>query len=717
MKEETVYFDILGLWCGNCARSLERHLKKKDGIISAEVTYDGSLAKILYDSSILDISKVNAFAQELGQKAFISGNLANKNFQEEAIELDLQARFAVAFFFTTWIGLSSGLDYFTTVPMELDFYLNLLGFVFFLPILLYSAFPIFLMGLNSIKVLTINIDLVVTFTSLVSFAWSIYNLFVEKNGHVYFDSSSAIITIILLSKIIESKLKKGFVAEEIIDQTYKTIRNNDEVKLSLLDLKAGDVVILRPGDLVPASSELISESASFDFSLISGESSHINIKKSEGVPEGSRNIYSFTKIKLKKNACEGEYRNLILSYRDKLIKSGSLYKNLDSFAKYWSLSVIVLSFVAFVVNYYGFENTIEISFYRAWAVVVVACPCAILMSIPTLFYLFRKRLHRVSVHVNDVSCFEKYRVGMPVYFDKTGTLTENELRLFRYDKLGPFDDSLLSVLKHVQKELDSPFLYAFRDFPDLSMEKISSIQNIQYDAGMGVYFEFKNQKYSLVKSSLADNSVTTSDLYLEKRILARFVFEQKLRKSAFLMVNNLKQLKHPLFVLSGDSVKAVSIIAKLLNIDNYFSKKNPKEKASVLTGQEAVFVGEGLNDTLAFGVSSISFASYSANSQIQQICSVSILKDDLNLIPLTLNMMRFFKTMLNLNYFFGLSYNIVLIPLAMLGYMSPFASALSMFVSSVFLIWFNYFSTDLALKKYLKLITVIPVITKGEKDL
>lgn len=289
---------------------------------------------------------------------------------------------------------------------------------------------------------------------------------------------------------------------------------------------------------------------------------------------------------------------------------------------------------------------------------------------------------------------------MPIFFDKTGTLTKSELRLDKYEKIIPFDDSLFSVLKHVQKELKSPFFYAFCDFADLDRDQIGLIQNIHYCTGRGISFDFKEQKYSLMKSSSDDHLTSTSELYLQDKLIGRILFEQELRSSALSMVDKLKSLNHSLHILSGDNSNAVGRIAVALGIKNIFFGKNPKDKESIVSRERAIFAGEGLNDSFALRACSISFASYGASSPIQQISSLSVLKDDLNLIPITLKVMRFFKIMLNLNYILGLSYNLVLIPLALLGYMSPFISAITMLASSVMLIVLNIYSTKLALARY-----------------
>lgn len=686
---------IDGIHCSACIWLNEKVLFATNGVVEASINSTNNKATIVWDEEQVNLAEILSKINAVGYRAY-----AYDALHEEAVmnakRRDFYIKLLVGVFCVMnimWIAIAQYAGYFSGIDKSVRDILNYAEFILATPVLFYTGSAFFVGASIAIKTKTPNMDLLVITGATLAYIYSIYSMF-SRVGEVYFDSVAMIITFVFIGKFLEVLSKKR--ANDTLDglnflilSQVNVITNNQVVSKSVHDVKIGDIVILKAGDRALVDGVIISGEAGFDLSSLSGESLPLCLGVKDEIKSGAICLDGVVEYEVKASFENSLLNKIILMLENAVIKKPRIEQLANEISS--KFSFVILSIAAITFGYYflngGFENALVV----AISVIVIACPCALALATPvaTLSALGVGLKHRVIF--KESKFIETLAKCDIVVFDKTGTLTNANLKVKKFVKFKDIDDGLILALASASKH---PVSVAVANF--LSSKTPKRITDIKEVAAKGVSASFNGQP--LLGGSarfMCENGVKTDDgaqyfVCLSNEIVAKFELEDELKSGIKECIDELKRLNMGVFVLSGDSQKNVKKVADELGA-SYKAQVLPDEKAYfvqdlVKNGHRVVFVGDGINDSVAMTQAQIAVCMGSGADISLQKSDVALLNDDINAFCSSVRLSKKTLSIIKQNLVFSLCYNAFTIPLAVLGYVMPLFAALSMSLSSLVVI-------------------------------
>jgi Cu+-exporting ATPase len=516
----------------------------------------------------------------------------------------------------------------------------------------------------------------------------------------YFDSTTMILSIITLGHRLIDQIKtnadKNY--EKAVLEPPKTAHRlsgaeSEDIDVDYLDVD--DLVLVKTGEMIPVDGNVEEGIGYVDESSLTGESRERLVAPGDTLFGGTLLTSGPLRMKVSKIALDSLYSSIINEAYVLDQRKGRLSRISDRIAGIFTPAILLVSLVSFFIAFYGLGLSAENSVLRAVAVLCVSCPCAFGLAVPISAMSGYDRALRSGILFKTGDTFERIRKVKAIVFDKTGTLSTGHPVLT--GRAG--EDSYLPLVKAMEKASLHPLAKALLEsLRNVEEKEITGVQEIP---GVGVSYgnyvlgnlttaEGKEKKEAIVRF-LAENA--SSSLVLlsdEKEVLLAFAFTDALEGSAEDTVRKLREAGIQSYMLTGDRKEDAEKIAAEAGIppEHVYSEASPKDKARILREireKEGVigYVGDGINDTLALKESDLSFASYQACSIAASSADALLLKPDLHTILYALKVSE--KTYRNIveNFLWAIVYNASMIPLAILGILSPSLGALLMIVSNL----------------------------------
>lgn len=568
--------------------------------------------------------------------------------------------------------------------------------------LIFLGIPFIIRACKELKFKRFGMDFLISFASTIAYALSIYT--VIKGQDTHFHAVSMILSIISVGHFINNKLKalNGQKTADVTNYAATTALlkvGKDFVEADVDEVEEGDIVKVVAGALIPVDGFVESGSSNVDEKIINGESRSREVSSGDVVYASSTNLDNPIIVKASKSSLDSLFSNIINESYALDNSRGNLNKISDFIASIFVPLVILISIIAFLINFFALQKgNVEQSIIDAVAVLVVSCPCAFGLAVPLAslngYYLALKN----GILFKSGDTFERVKKINKIFFDKTGTLTKGELTIV--DMWG--DKDYLSLVKGLEENSSHPLAKSIiKELPDIESIKNLEVSEIK---GKGLeYNEFKLGSKDFVKDydisselqEFIDKNESTTVIYLakERRIVLAISLEDTIKDDAKEALAKLKDSGVETYMLTGDSKTYALSIGQQLGIkpSNIFSEVNPSEKGEIISqnrnkGDVICYVGDGINDLLALQKSDLSIASYQAADVASEKAEVKLLKDSLTLIPKTIKLSRHVYFNIIENFGWAFLYNACMIPLAVMGILSPTLSSVLMIVSNITLI-------------------------------
>jgi len=471
-----------------------------------------------------------------------------------------------------------------------------------------------------------------------------------------------------LMKLLAKKLQSAHLYDG-------TIIKDIEAK----NIKKDDKLLVNKYEKIYTDSTLLSNEAIFDPAALTGESLPITLSKNQTIPAGyillSENIdiISLTDYSLSNLA---EYERQIKEIEN---SQGKTEIFLDKFAKYYIFFVLIVSTLIFAF-FYLTNNSINTSLYNALSILVLSCPCSLVVVPPLRGLIILGRIAKKhSVLLKGADTLEKLTECSSIAFDKTGTLTENTFTLYEVVNLENTSNLIniaISLAKYsshpLSKCIYSTYLnYETIDFTDIIERQGYGMISSRYVLG--------NQKL-LEESQIKVLPTSKTTVYLgdkiNQKLLGYFTFETKIKLGVVSTINKLKSMNYNITILSGDKIEAVKDIANKLNISSYYAELLPEHKAEYLSkNSNYMFVGDGINDIKAATTAKFSFSIPSTNVELLMQSSDAVLLDSNieNIIP-TIIEAKNTKKMIWFAFFLAIIFKLFILILTLFGYSSIYLS-------------------------------------------
>ena len=692
--------------CIACVWLNEKILSLQEGIVSVNINYTNHKAVIVFDPAKIKISQIIHTIRQIGYDAHIYDSRIQEVYAKKQ-KRNYYIKMVVGIFCVMnimWIAVAQYAGYFSGISQEMRNILNFAGFVLATPVLFFSGSIFWRGAYVAIKYKMPNMDLLVISGATLAYIYSIYASFM--GGETYFESVAMIITFVLIGKFLEIRGKKSAV--DSLDTLNSQIPLSVNVKRGdIIEEKAveavevGEIVEVKPGDRIALDGELLSNEALCDESALNGESLPQSKKKGETIYSGSIVVNLSFCYQITKKFKESMMTRIISLVEDSLNARPRIQEIANQISRYFSSVVLTFALGTFLAWYLWIGVDFNQSLMVMVSVIIIACPCALALATPIASLVGLGEAFKRKIIFKEARFLETIAKANILVVDKTGTLTEGKLRVIG-EKNFAATQCDFEILRGMLEKSSHPITQAlkkhFGDFGNkVEIQAIEQInaRGIRAKVGDDIYIGGnlellqENGVESLEKLQEAENTI----FYFAKNscLLAEFQLEDSIKKGAKEAILAIEAMGIGVILLSGDNANVCKKVAENLGIKQYYAKQNPLQKADFIEdlrakGNVVVMAGDGINDSIALGKSNIAIAMGNGIDVAINISDIIILDSSVNGILEAFKIGRKTFKFIKENLLISLLYNVITIPLAMLGYVIPLIAAIAMSLSSLIVV-------------------------------
>ena len=693
MEEERRNLKVEGMTCNHCASTVLGIIKQEGG---GDIHVDYLMGEANFD--LKNAQKMDKILKRLESAGYKSNAEGSENQLQGSLS-DIEKKFL----FT----LPFSLTLFSHMFAPHDWLINNIWVQFFL------CLPVFMMGLyhfgrstfESIKSGHINMDILILIGSSSAFFYSIYGAIThygsaEVHDFLFFETTSTIITLVLLGYVIEHKAVQRTTT--ILRDLYKTqpekakklVQNGLNQDLEVVNassLVEDDIILVNTGDRIPADGMIIHGTLTLDEAMLTGESEHLQKEKGQEVFSGSLIVDGNGTLKVTKTGKESTIGKIIELVKQSRSDKPSVQKLADKISSIFVPTILILSSLTFIINYTLVDTGMSDAILRSIAVLVIACPCAMGLATPTAVSVGLGLAAKLGIIVKKASVFEEVNAIKTIVFDKTGTLTSGDLQISMNDLADGYDQELVwGIIKSLELRSNHPIAHRFLSLTDHISE--TPLENIEEVKGRGLKARYKSMNAQFGSAEFTGVSNSDADLFLtlDDKLITSFSVTDELKSDASDTIKFFTKKNLNTTILSGDSHKKTASIAQLLNITDFKGGQLPEDKLAELKHlkerTKVAMVGDGVNDSPALALADVGISIGNSNALAVDSAKVVIVGNKLELLQQLFKISDKVVLTIKQNLFWAFAYNLVAIPLAAAGYLDPMLAALSMAFSDVIVI-------------------------------
>ncbi|MWC29579.1 heavy metal translocating P-type ATPase [Paenibacillus sp. MMS18-CY102] len=726
-EQDQAMLHITGMTCATCAVRIEKGLKKMPGVSEATVNFALERASVTYDPALVDPEKLAGKVESLGygliRKPKPNGDAALATADPRQQEIRRQRwRTAVSAALSLpllWTMVSH-FSFASAIWLPELFMNQWFQLALAAPVQFIIGAPFYKGAFKALRNGSANMDVLVSLGTSAAFFYSLYESLrtLGAHGHMhspqlYYETSSVLITLILLGKLFEA-LAKGKSSEAIKTlmglgaKTATVIRGELEYRIPIEEVVAGDIIIVKPGEKIPVDGIVLEGNSAVDESMLTGESMPVKKRAGNDLFGATINRNGMLKIRATKVGADTALAQIIRVVEEAQGSKAPIQRVADRISGIFVPIVIGIAAATFAIWLFvdgtaAFANALE----KAIAVLVIACPCALGLATPTSIMAGTGRAAELGILFKGGECLEAAHRVDTVLLDKTGTVTNGKPELTDVLAGGTYaDQQLLRWVGAVERNSEHPLAVAIvRGIREMGIE-LPAAERFEAIPGYGV--RAKVEGYALL--------IGTSKLMKRHNIAAEHAFEQmagleKQGKTAMLIavngqyagiiavadtikstskaaVDRMHGMGIDVIMITGDNAATASAIAAEAGIRRVMAEVLPEGKALAVkqlqeAGRKVAMVGDGINDAPALAMADIGMAVGTGTDVAMETADVTLMRGDLASIPDAIQLSR--KTMANIkqNLFWALAYNIIGIPIAACGFLAPWLAGAAMALSSV----------------------------------
>lgn len=683
---------VKGMTCAHCSKTVETVMQSVG--VEAKVNLSQGTVTFKYDEGKISL----IYLQRLIKKA--GYNLVLPTDRKRFPWLEVRLYSAIAILILSLIGMIHHLGVHSEILQFFDapvFRLVLASIS-----LIVLGLPFNIRAIKNLKNKMIGMDFLVSMATLIAFILSLYT-FIAGHAETYFETTSMILAIITIGDKITDKLKKstGTSTQNALKNDGQKVivinKRGSLIEMDLDDVEVGDLLLVKKGEMIGADGTVEEGEGLVDEKILTGESRPRPVGTGDQVYYGTSNLGDSFKLRVEKPALTSLFTGVILESYALDRSGGHLNKISDFIASIFVPVVLVVSILGFIINYFAFSRDVEKSVINAVSILVVSCPCAFGLAVPLASLNGYNKALRSGIMFKSGSTFEKIKKVNQFYFDKTGTLTTGDMKVTFSRFVDEADRSLVKALEmHSLHPIAKGIVEELKDEPERQLEGVRDIpgKGLTYgDYRLGSLEFVGNPPLPPIFAEA--QSLEGTRVYLAKgdELRALLVLEDQLAPGADRVISTLKHRGIKTYMLTGDNRNFAYYIGQKLGLDQseIFYELLPQDKIKAIEESRdpksvTAYCGDGVNDLLALSLVDLSVASYKASAAAASQADVLLLKDDMALLGDTIDLSRHVYYNIIENFIWAFAYNAVMIPLALLGTLTPTISAILMIVSNITLI-------------------------------
>jgi Cu+-exporting ATPase len=649
-----------------------------------------------------------------------------KTFEAPEAELrDMKRRVTIAltgvlalavFRAALFLGLAAGATVLTWVPFSFLPWFNAGVWLFIIttPIMIFGGKGFFIGAYQAVKQRVANMDLLIALGTSTAYLYSAFVVFFprvlpveEKN--VYFDVSAIIIAFVLFGKYMEEIIKKRSSAaiRKLLDlrpQTARVIRDGAEVEIPAESVMVDEIVVVRPGEKIPADGVVVEGHSSIDEKMITGESVPIEKKTGDQVIGGTLNKVGSFKFKTTRVGADTTLNQIIKMVEEAQGSTANIQRLADKAASYFVPAVIGVAFLS-VIGWILMGNY-TMALLSFVAVLIIACPCALGIATPAALMVGVGKGAELGILIRGGEYLERAEKLNTVVFDKTGTLTKGEPEVTEIVTFDGSEENIILSASIAEKGSEHPLAEAIIKRANMMGLSVPDAETFEAIPGHGVRVS-SNGKDILIgnRRLMLDAGITLGDeesvisgleekgntvmIVAEDNKLKGFIaVADTLKEHAEDVVKGLKAEGVQVIMLTGDNERTAKAIGAKVGIDRIIANVLPGDKAKVIKelqaeGKVVAMVGDGINDSPALAQSDIGIAIGSGSDVAKETGGIILVKDDLRDVIKSIKLSRATMRKIKQNLFWAFFYNTAAIPIAAFGLLNPIIAAAAMAISSL----------------------------------
>lgn len=708
VKEQSIELAVEGMTCASCVARVEKALKKVPGVLSADVNLATETATVKVTGGI-HAAALAAAVEKAGYQA------------RERVDSKGPSRSAAA---NDWwpVALAAVLS----LPLVIPMIASLFGADWMLPAWLQLALatPVqFWLGARfyrsawkAVKARAGNMDLLVALGTTAGYGLSVYLMLVHAGHgmqHLYFEASAVVITLVLLGKWLETRAKRQTTEairalNALRPETARVRRNGADTDIPASQVALDDLVVIRPGERVPVDGVVVEGASQIDESLITGESLPVAKHEGDKVTGGSVNAEGLLVVRTTAVGAESTLSRIVRLVESAQAKKAPIQRLVDQVSEVFV--PVVIAIAALTLLGWGLATgDWEAAILNAVAVLVIACPCALGLATPTAIMAGTGVAARHGILIKDAEALEVAHKVDTVAFDKTGTLTEGRPELVAAEPVDGNRSGFLAAAASIQAGSEHPLARAVLAAAQRESVISPTATQLRAVAGRGMAAVVAQRELRLGStrwmnelgvdlSPLADLARTLesagrtvswiADVTAAPQLLGLLAFGDTVKATAKLAISSLHAQGVRSVLVTGDNRGSAQAVAAELGIDEVRSEVLPEDKANIVgelkkAGRTVAMVGDGINDAPALAAADVGIAMATGTDVAMHAAGVTLMRGNPALVADAIDISRRTYSKIRQNLFWAFIYNVVGIPLAALGMLSPVIAGAAMAFSSV----------------------------------
>ncbi|MBI1892473.1 MAG: heavy metal translocating P-type ATPase [Burkholderiales bacterium] len=710
VAKEEFDLDIEGMTCGSCVARVEKALRKVEGVQNASVNLATESVRIEAASGVT--------IEQLLTAIETAGYQASPHREAPSSSAPAKAKGNEG-----WAVVLAAL---LSLPLTIPMVLELFGTHWMLPawFQLALATPVqfwlgarfYRAGWKAVKVGAGNMDLLVALGTSAAYGLSVYQMLVHGNDampHLYFEAAAVVITLVLLGKWLEARAKRQTTAAIRALQSLRPVsarirKDGKEHDIAIDLVRNGDIVVIRPGERIPVDATILDGDSHVDESLITGESLPVAKHPGDNVTGGAINAEGLLVVRTDAIGAETTLSRIIRLVEDAQSAKAPIQKLVDKVSAVFVPAVLLLA-LATMVGWWLATGNIETAVIHAVAVMVIACPCALGLATPTAIMAGTGVGAKQGILIKDAEALEVTHGVTTVVFDKTGTLTEGKPAVVDMLPLDIERSQLLQLAASVQQGSEHPLARAVVEAAKSLRISTLLAADVKALPGRGLAAKVNGMELRLGSTRLMQEMDVDLKPLLQRanelersghtvswlakagaptQLLGLIAFGDKIKASAREAVNHLHELGVNTVMLTGDNRGSAEAVGRVLGIGQVVAEVLPADKANKVaelkkSGKIVAMIGDGINDAPALAAANVGIAMSTGTDVAMHAAGVTLMRGDLSLVGDAIDISRRTYRKIQQNLFWAFIYNLIGIPLAAFGFLSPVVAGAAMAFSSV----------------------------------
>jgi Cu+-exporting ATPase len=693
---QTLDLQLTGMTCAACAGRIDKALNGLPGV-EARVNLATERARLRYTPGLADVETLIAAVQRAGYGATpLDGarRAEDKARKEREYHHELRV-FAIAALLTLPMLLQ--MLTMALLPHQAEWLPGWLQWLLATPVQFWAGRRFYSGAWASLRGGGANMDVLVALGTSAAYFFSLAMLLFAPGGHLYFEASAAVVTLVRLGKLLEVRAKSRTSAaiEQLMALTPRTARverGQETLDLEIAALRPGDLVLVRAGERIPVDGIVIGGASSVDESLLTGESLPVRKETAPGHDRayaGTQNLDGLLRIRAEGVGSHTQLMEIVRLTEAAQGSKAPIQKLADRVSAIFVPAVLILAGLTFL-GWWLASGDLTTSLVPAVAVLVIACPCPLGLATPTAVMVGLGRGAQLGILVRSAESLERAEKLALLAVDKTGTLTEGRPVLLSIAPASDLDEAtLLTLAAALEQGSDHPIARALTEAArqrGLALPPVQAFSNLP---GEGVAGEVAGRRLRLLAAeAVSDHGGTEVGLHEDGRALGRLHLADRLRPTSAGAVARLDRAGIKAVMLTGDNEAAAAAIAGEAGIRDFRARVRPQDKAAAVAalrgeGRVVGMAGDGINDAPALASADVSFAMAAGTDIALEAADITLMHNDLNAVADAVLLSRAVMAKIRQNLFFAFFYNVLALPLAAAGLLNPVIAGAAMALSSV----------------------------------